>query len=200
MTKSYLGVKEMKRILWNDPNAAEQLNALYNRPACPGEVERSVAEIVANVRENGDRAICEYLARFDKVTLSPEQFIVQAEEYAEAEQAVDETAKQSIATAIAHVTAFAEQAKPHDHSFSPRPGVTLGERFIPMERIGCYIPGGTAPLVSTVIHTAAIAKAAGVRSIVASTPPMKNGKVNTPSGRRVQPKYGNSAVRTRSPP
>lgn len=168
----------MKRILWNDPNAAEQLNALYNRPACPGEVERSVAEIVANVRENGDRAVCEYLARFDKVTLSPEQFIVQAEEYAEAEQAVDETAKQSIATAIAHVTAFAEQAKPHDHSFSPRPGVTLGERFIPMERVGCYIPGGTAPLVSTVIHTAAIAKAAGVRSIVASTPPMKNGKVN----------------------
>lgn len=108
----------MKRISWNDPNAAEQLNALYNRPACPREVEQSVAEIVANVRENGDSAVCGYLARFDKVTLSPEQFTVQAEEYAEAELAVDETAKQSIAMAIAHVTAFAEQAKPHDHSFS----------------------------------------------------------------------------------
>lgn len=179
ITKSYLdGVKEMKRISWNDPNAAEQLNALYNRPACPREVEQSVAEIVANVRENGDSAVCGYLARFDKVTLSPEQFTVQAEEYAEAELAVDETAKQSIAMAIAHVTAFAEQAKPHDHSFSPRPGVTLGERFIPMERVGFYIPGGTAPLVSTVIHTVAIAKAAGVRDIVATTPPMKNGKVN----------------------
>ncbi|HBJ96519.1 MAG TPA: histidinol dehydrogenase, partial [Lentisphaeria bacterium] len=150
----------------------------YNRPACPREVEKSVAEIVANVRANGDDAVCEYLARFDKVTLSPAQFVVSAEEYAEAEQAVDETAKASIATAIAHVTAFAEQAKPHDHSFSPRPGVTLGERFIPMERVGCYIPGGTAPLVSTVIHTVAIAKAAGVREIVATTPVMKNGKVN----------------------
>ena len=48
----------MKRISWNDPNAAEQLNALYNRPACPREVEQSVAEIVANVRENGDSAVC----------------------------------------------------------------------------------------------------------------------------------------------
>ena len=54
----------------------------------------------------------------------------------------------------------------------------LGERFVPMERVGCYIPGGTAPLVSTVIHTVAIARAAGVREIVAATPPMKNGNVN----------------------
>ncbi len=168
----------MKRISWNDPDAAAELNALYNRPACPREVEKSVADIVANVRANGDDAVCEYLARFDKVSLAPAQFVVSAEECAEAEQAVDETAKTAIATAIAHVTAFAEQAKPHDHSFSPRPGVTLGERFVPMERVGCYIPGGTAPLVSTVIHTVAIAKAAGVREIVATTPVMKNGKVN----------------------
>ena len=145
----------MKRISWNDPDAAAELNALYNRPACPREVEKSVADIVANVRANGDDAVCEYLARFDKVSLAPAQFVVSAEECAEA-----------------------EQAKPHDHSFSPRPGVTLGERFVPMERVGCYIPGGTAPLVSTVIHTVAIAKAAGVREIVATTPVMKNGKVN----------------------
>ena len=74
---------------------------------------------------------------------------------------------------ICNLLGFAEQAKPHDHSFSPRPGVTLGERFVPMERVGCYIPGGTAPLVSTVIHTVAIAKAAGVREIVATTPVME---------------------------
>lgn len=168
----------MKRISWKDQDASAQLEALYNRPACPQEIEKAVSEIVAKVRAEGDDAVTDFLARFDKVTLKPQDFIVKTDEYAEAEHAVDETAKKSIAMAIAHVTAFAESAKPHDHSFSPREGVVLGERFIPMERVGCYIPGGTAPLVSTVIHTVAIAKAAGVKEIVAATPPMKNGKVN----------------------
>lgn len=168
----------MKRISWNDPNAAEELKALYNRPACPREIEERATEIVAKVREEGDSAVCDFLEWFDKVTLTPAQFVVTEEECAEAEQAVSETAKQAIATAIEHVTTFAEQAKPRDHFFSPRPGVTLGERFLPMERVGCYIPGGTAPLVSTAIHTVAIARAAGVSSIVATTPVMKNGKVN----------------------
>ena len=146
--------------------------------ACPREIEERATEIVAKVREEGDSAVCDFLERFDKVALTPSQFVVTAEECAEAEQAVSATAKQAIATAIEHVTAFAEQAKPRDHFFSPRPGVTLGERFLPMERVGCYIPGGTAPLVSTAIHTVAIARAAGVSSIVATTPVMKNGKVN----------------------
>ena len=168
----------MKRISWKDQGASEELEALYNRPACPREIEDAVAEIVAKVKAEGDDAVADFLARFDKVTLRPQDFIVKADEYAEAERAVDENAKQAIDLAIAHVTAFAEQAKPHDHSFSPREGVVLGERFVPMERVGCYIPGGTAPLVSTVIHTVAIAKAAGVREIVAATPPMKNGNVN----------------------
>ncbi len=168
----------MKRISWNDPNSAQQLEALYNRPACPREIEQTAAEIVATVRQEGDKAVCSYLERFDKVALTPDQFVVTDEECAEAENAVSETAKQAIATAIEHVRLFAEQAKPRDHFFSPRPGVTLGERFLPMERVGCYIPGGTAPLVSTAIHTVAIARAAGVSSIVATTPVMKNGKVN----------------------
>ncbi len=172
------GERRMKRISWKDQGASAELEALYNRPACPREIEDAVSEIVAKVKAEGDAAIADFLARFDKVTLQPQDFIVKADEYAEAERAVDENARQAIDLAIAHVTAFAEQAKPHDHSFSPREGVVLGERFVPMERVGCYIPGGTAPLVSTVIHTVAIAKAAGVREIVAATPPMKNGKVN----------------------
>ena len=168
----------MKRISWKNSDAASELNALYNRPACPPEIEKSVAAIVAEVRENGNKAITGFLSRFDEVDLKPEEFVVGPEEYAESEAAVNQTARESIAMAISHVTEFAQAAKPKDHSFSPREGVVLGERFLPMDRIGCYIPGGTAPLVSTVIHTVAIAKAAGVRQIVAATPPMKNGKVN----------------------
>ena len=89
----------MKRISWNDPNAAEELKALYNRPACPREIEERATEIVAKVREEGDSAVCDFLERFDKVALTPSQFVVTAEECAEAEQAVSATAKQAIARA-----------------------------------------------------------------------------------------------------
>ncbi len=168
----------MKKISWKNASSAAELKALYNRPDCPAEIEQAVAQIVTAVKNEGDSAIVDFLHRFDKVQLNPEHFTVHAEEYEEAERLVDDASKKAIAEAIRNVSAFAEFARPKDHFFSPRPGVTLGERFVPMERVGCYIPGGTAPLVSTVIHTVAIARAAGVREIVATTPPMKDGKVN----------------------
>ena len=93
----------MKRISWKDQDASAELEALYNRPACPREIEESVSEIVAKVRAEGDDAIADFLARFDKVTLQPQDFMVKADEYAEAERAVDENARQAIDLAIATV-------------------------------------------------------------------------------------------------
>ena len=168
----------MKRIRMNDVDRADQLRSLYERPLCPSEIEKNVSSIVEQVRQNGDTAICEFLKKFDGVEFTPSDFIVTEAEYAEAESQVDAEAVAAIRMALENITVFAEECKPKDHSFSPRPGVILGEKFSPMERVGCYIPGGTAPLVSTVCHTVAIAKAAGVKEIVAATPPMKNGKVN----------------------
>lgn len=77
-----------------------------------------------------------------------------------------------------NIQIFASHQLPKNWNFSPRPGVVLGEKFTPMDRVGCYIPGGTAPLVSTVLHTAGIAAAAGVKEIVAATPPMKDGSIH----------------------
>ena len=168
----------MKRIRLNDIDRAEALRSLYERPLCPAEIEKNVSVIVDRVRNEGDAAICEFLKKFDGVEFSPSDFLVTEAEFAEAEAQIDAEAVAAIKMALENITVFAEACKPQDHLFSPRPGVTLGEKFAPMERVGCYIPGGTAPLVSTVCHTVAIAKAAGVKEIIAATPPMRNGKVN----------------------
>ena len=168
----------MKRIRLNDIDRAEALRSLYERPLCPAEIEKNVSVIVDRVRNEGDAAICEFLKKFDGVEFSPSDFLVTEAEFAEAEAQIDAEAVRAIKMALENITVFAEACKPQDHLFSPRPGVVLGEKFSPMERVGCYIPGGTAPLVSTVCHTVAIAKAAGVKEIVAATPPMRNGKVN----------------------
>lgn len=168
----------MQMILCNDPCRNDKLAALYRRPAAPDTIEQSVALIVDDVRDNGDKAVAACLKKFDGVDFTPADFFVTAEEIAEAEVSVDDAMKCTIRRALENIQTFAKRTLPENWQFSPRPGVIQGERFTPMDCVGCYVPGGTAPLVSTAIHTVGIAKAAGVREIIATTPPMKNGKVN----------------------
>lgn len=168
----------MKLIVRTDKDYQSKLESLYNRPACPPEIETSVAEIVNEVRHHGDHAVCSFLKKFDGVDLKPCQFQVTESEFAEAADQMDSATKKAVRQALSNIRTFARKTVPKSWKFRPRPGVTQGEVFTPMKRVGCYIPGGTAPLVSTVIHTVAIAKAAGVKEIVAATPPMRNGKVN----------------------
>ena len=137
----------------------------------PPEAEKAAAEIIADVRANGDAALVKYAKKFDRTDLTPEQFRVTPEELAAAGKKLSAGDRKAIKTALAQVQAFAKLTKPRNWKKSPRPGVTVGEKFTPMERVGVYVPGGTAPLVSTVIHTAGIAKAAGVKEVVAITPP-----------------------------
>lgn len=170
----------MQMILLKDPDRSEKLSKLYCRPAAPASVEEAAAAIVEDVRLHGDEAIVRLMAKFDGVDVPPERFRVSDDEIREASASVDADMKRSIRNALSHIRAFTKKTLPKNWHFSPRPGVIQGERFIPMDRVGCYVPGGTAPLVSTAIHTVGIAKAAGVREIVAVTPPMKNsgGKIN----------------------
>lgn len=168
----------MQTILCSDPQRRRKLDALYTRPACPASVEAAAAAIVDDVRAHGDAAVCRCLEKFDHVVLKPNEFHVSDAECAACAKSVPPAMKRSIRFAVKNIRAFAKHTLPKDWHFSPRRGVTLGERFRPMDRVGCYVPGGTAPLVSTSIHTVAVAAAAGVREIVAATPPMKDGRVN----------------------
>ncbi len=168
----------MQKLDCRDRNFADRLQQLYNRPSYPPEIEESVRKIILDVRADGDAALCKYAKMFDHVDLEPAQIPVGEEEIRKAASKVDSEAKRAIKAALTNITDFSRQRIPQPWSHSPRPGVVVGERFEPMERIGVYIPGGTAPLVSTVLHTAGIAKTAGVREIVAVTPPNAAGEIH----------------------
>ncbi len=168
----------MKKIHYKDNDFKDSLKLLYNRPSYPAEIEASVAGILADVREKGNKAIKKYAKMFDGADLKASEFLVSDEEIRKASSKVSSEAKQAIKDALDNVTDFAKQRIPRPWSHTPRPGVVVGERYVPMDRVGVYIPGGAAPLVSTVIHTAGIAKAAGVPEIVAITPPGEDGSVH----------------------
>ena len=168
----------MKFISYRESGYGRKLESLYKRTLCPPEIDRAVEEIVEAVKVGGDKAVRGFLKKFDRIDIQPAQFRVSEAEFDEAEKSLDAFARRAVKEALRNVTAFAKKALPKDWSFSPRKGVTLGERFLPLKRVGCYVPGGTAPLVSTVIHTAGIAKAAGVKEIVCITPPRRDGTVH----------------------
>ncbi|MFA6998309.1 MAG: histidinol dehydrogenase, partial [Victivallaceae bacterium] len=155
-----------------------ELDKIYRREAVPPEVDEAVKDILAEIKRDGDTALTKFAEKFDRIKLSPAQFRVSDQDIAAAESGVSAEWKNAITSALANIVSFAEQRIPKDWKYSPRPGVVIGERFEPMERIGVYIPGGTAPLVSTVLHTAGIAKAAGVKEIVAVTPPGQDGMIH----------------------
>ena len=168
----------MEKIYYSDKLFAKKLDKLYHRPSYPPEIEEAVKEILADVRKDGDAALSRCARKFDKVSLTPDRFLVSEEEIKQVSRTVSNSHKKAIKEALANVEFFSKQRIPQPWTCSPRPGVIIGERFEPMERIGVYIPGGTAPLVSTVIHTAGLAKAAGVKEIVAVTPPAPDGTVH----------------------
>ena len=159
-------------------DAASDFSALFNRTAFPEDIEKSVATILSDIRNRGDNAIIDYAKKFDNLDLTPESFRVTQEEIQNAEKLIDDDIKDAIQLAHANILDFSKQNLPQDWKYNPREGVTLGEKFTPLDRIACYVPGGTAPLVSTVLHTATMAKAAGVPEIVVTTKGSEDGSVN----------------------
>jgi sulfopropanediol 3-dehydrogenase len=134
-------------------------------------VESLVAEIIANVRENGDKAVREYSAKFDKAEL--ESFEVTPEEREQALAELDPQTRKDTEFAIANVRKFAQAqlATILPLEVEPLPGVHMGHRVIPIERVGCYVPGGRYPLLSAPIMTIVPAKVAGVDEVIACLPP-----------------------------
>ena len=168
----------MKIIDCTDADYAQALQSLYTRPACPPEIEDRAKAIVEEVRLHGDDAVLAQIAKFDRVRLTADALKVSDEEIRAAKASVPARTKRAVKRAISNVRLFSSMQIPRNWQSELRPGIVLGEQFTPMDRVGCYVPGGTAPLVSSAIHTVTIAKTAGVREIVAATPPRKDGTVN----------------------
>ncbi len=153
--------------------------AAMNRRAIPGDdVQQSVAAIIEEVRHRGDEALCDLAARFDRVQLTPRALRVTPAELEQAQTEVPQDVKDAIAASLANIDYFSQQSMRRDWSGTNAQGCEVGERFVPYDRVGIYVPGGKAPLVSTALMTGGFAKAVGVPEIVAMTPCGPDGRVN----------------------
>ena len=136
----------------------------------------TVLKVLGDIREKGDKAVIEYEEKFDKVKLSSLE--VTEEEFAEAEKATDNTLKEAICKALGNIRKFHESQKFEGQKVTTSTGVTCWQKAVAIEKVGLYIPGGTAPLFSTVLMLAAPAKIAGCKEIVLCSPPNREGKIN----------------------
>ena len=140
------------------------------------DVSGTVSEIIANVRANGDRALFAYAEKFDKVKLS--SLLVTKEEIAEARAAVEPRFLEILEKAAANIRKFHERQVRNSFIINDEPGIVIGQKVIPVDRAGLYVPGGTAAYPSTVLMDVIPAKIAGVKEVIMVTPPAKNGSVN----------------------
>jgi histidinol dehydrogenase len=161
--------KPWRVLRYQEPNFAKKVAAL-NRYAQP-EAGRgaAVAEIIEAVRREGDDALVRYARQFDKVDLSAGGLGLPTHV-----PEVPAPVRAAIEYALGNIRDFSKLRKPRNWSRTNREGATVGEKFEPLERVGIYVPGGTAPLVSTALMTVTLAKEARVREIVAVTPPPVN--------------------------
>ena len=164
--------------LWSQKKADPVVETFLKRPAFAPEAETAATEVLADVRSRGNAAVCAAVKRFDGVALTSAELRVKPAELAAAERSVPAAIKRAVQDAHTRVRRFAEAGLREPwHLNTPQGGYT-GEFYSPMDRVGVYVPGGTAPLASTAIHTVTLAKAAGVREIVACTPCGRDKKVN----------------------
>ena len=155
----------------------ENWNELLRRPTLKTETLRgTVNEVLNRIREEGDKAIFEYEEKFDKVKLS--SLAVDVAEFEEAEQLVTDEFKAAVDLALSNIRKFHSAQKFEGKKVETQPGVTCWQKAVAIEKVGLYIPGGTAPLFSTVMMLATPAKIAGCKEIVLCTPPNKEGKIN----------------------
>ena len=149
---------------------------IFARVSPTVNVEEVVAGIIADVRQNGDRALLEYNRKFDGAQLT--QLQVSEEEMEEALSLVAPEFLEILNKAAENIRAFHSRQVRNSFVITDRPGIVLGQKVTPIDKAGLYVPGGTAAYPSTVLMDAIPAKIAGVGQIVMVTPPGKDGKVN----------------------
>lgn len=140
------------------------------------KLSETVNKVLTDIRENGDEAVRKYEKQFDHVSLS--ELAVSEEEFEEASHLVSQQLLDSLQLAYHNIKAFHESQKFSGQPVETTSGVVCWQKSVAIEKVGLYIPGGTAPLFSTVLMLATPAKIAGCKQIILCTPPTKEGKVN----------------------
>ncbi len=169
----------MKIVRFGDPNFAERIRELTASSSLfDPTIEARTREIVDAVKLRGDAALSEFTERFDGVKLSAEQFAVTRAEILAASLKADGDLRNAVAVAGKNIEVFSRKGLRKNWSMRNSHGGTIGEKYNPFQRVGIYIPGGTAPLVSTALMTITLARVAGCREIVVCTPAGKTGEIN----------------------
>ena len=149
---------------------------IFARENISANVEGIVSEIIENVKQNGDKALFEYCLKFDKADL--QSLEVSSEEIEEAFASVDKEFIEILKEAAENIKTFHQKQKRNSFIINDKDGVVIGQKVIPIEKAGLYVPGGTAAYPSTVLMDAIPAKIAGCEQIVMVSPPKSDGKIN----------------------
>ena len=161
----------MKVIRYCDPGYANVLKELNRHPTSDPTVSKTVSEVLQAVGKAGDAALVRFTEEFGGPRLKLSQLRVSSDELAAAGAGLRKEVRKAIRLAKGNVRAFARRSLRKSWFMKNRQGAIVGERFDPFRRVGIYVPGGSAPLVSTAVMTCTLAQAAGVPEIAAVTPP-----------------------------
>ncbi len=155
----------------SDPLFLEKLDQLLQRETDTGaDVQGLVANILADVRQRGDEALCEYTARFDGWPCTPDTLEITHERMKAAWLSVSDKDREALELAADRVRAYHERQLQHDWEYTDEAGLTLGQKITPLDRVGLYVPGGKAAYPSSVIMNAVPARVAGVEEILMVVP------------------------------
>jgi histidinol dehydrogenase len=169
----------MNFVRYSDADYSEQVQrACASSSLFDAVIEERTRTIVEKVRTGGDAALLELTRRFDGADLSQEGLTVTAADRMGAALAADDVLRSAVAEAHRNIASFSKRSRRKAWSAKNSHGGTVAEKFDPFTRVGIYIPGGTAPLVSTALMTITLAKVAGCPEIVVCTPPGKDGSIN----------------------
>lgn len=169
----------MRVLELNEKTKQELLKNLLNRnPGSYGSYESTVNEIIENVKANKDKALFDYTLKFDKCEINSDNIRVTKEEIDEAIKSLDPEFIEVMKKSAENIRVFHEKQKRNTWIDTKDDGSILGQRILPIEISGVYVPGGTAAYPSSVLMNVMPAKVAGVERIIMCTPPGKDGKVN----------------------
>src|SRR4051794_3330915 len=169
----------MNVIRFNEPGFSERLQALASASSLFDKgIEEATRAILESVAGRGDEAVLEATERFDGPKLKPEQLAVTKPELLNCALKADQELRAAIRTAARNIEFFSRKSLRRDWSAKNAQGARVGEKFDPFQRVGLYIPGGMAPLVSTALMTIVLAKVAGCPEIVVCTPCDRRGEIN----------------------
>ncbi|ELA7189611.1 histidinol dehydrogenase [Vibrio alginolyticus] len=160
----------MRTVVWQSLSENQQ-DSILERPAIAegANITTAVAEVIAKVREEGDSALIELTEKFDRV--KPESIRVSSQEIKAASERLSESMKSALEQAYANISKFHKAQKPQPIKVETQPGVLCEQVTRPIQKVGLYIPGGSAPLPSTVLMLGVPAKIAGCRKVVLCSPP-----------------------------